>query len=336
MQSFIQELEKKAARKPMRVVYPEGNEAEIIQAASIAVEKGIAIPVLIGDESIIVEKAKTMNVSLHGISVLPLASPRQITEMGKRYIDGGGIFPRKSIEEQFEQPLYYGAMLVREAQADAMVAGLQYSTPEVIFAAQTVIGMKEGIQTPSSIFLMEVPDYESEEGNLVVFADGGVCPNPDADELADIAICTADTVRMLLEWEPRLALLSFSTKGSAENEMLEKVINSLEIIKNREPELKVDGELQLDAAIVPAIAKKKVHEYSDVAGKANILIFPDLNAGNITYKAVQRFAHANAYGPFLQGFAKTVSDLSRGSSVTDIIGITSMAVVCAQCEMNQE
>jgi phosphate acetyltransferase len=236
----------------------------------------------------------------------------------------------KGAERKFRHSLNVGSFLVRAGRADAMVAGLAHATQDVILASMSFIGMREGISTPSSIFLMRVPGFEGPEGEQIVFADCAVAVAPDAYELADIALTTAHTVRALLGWKPRIAMLSFSTKGSGEGESVEKVLEALRIARERDPDLAIDGEFQLDSAIVPGVAARKVPEGSAVAGRANILIFPDLNAGNIAYKAVQRFAKADAFGAFLQGFAKTVSDLSRGASVTDIVGLATMASVHAQ------
>jgi phosphate acetyltransferase len=178
--------------------------------------------------------------------------------------------------------------------------------------------------------IMSIHGYQGPQGNLIAIADCAVAPAPDSSELADIAISTADTVKRLLGWQPRVALLSFSTKGSASHERVETVIKALRMVKERTPDLLVDGELQLDSAIVPEVAAKKIKGESPVAGRANTLIFPDLNAGNIGVKLVQRFANGVAYGPLLQGFAKPVSDLSRGAPVEEIVGATTMVVVCAQ------
>jgi phosphate acetyltransferase len=193
-----------------------------------------------------------------------------------------------------------------------------------------IIGLQEGISTVSSTGILSIPGYEGPQGSLLGIADCAVCPAPDSKELADIAISTADTLHSLLGWEPRVALLSFSTKGSATHERVETVLKALEIVRERRPELRIDGELQLDSAIVPEVAARKVKGGSPVAGKANILIFPDLNAGNIGVKLVQRFAKAVAYGPLLQGFAKPVSDLSRAAPVEEIVGATTMVAVYAQ------
>lgn len=327
---IMDQLRAKAARQPRRVVYPEGMEPNILLGAKKAAELGIAKPILIGDPDAIARNADELGVTLDGLEILPPASEEIIDELSTKYVELGGVLSKKNMSKRLNTPLYYAAMLLKTHQADAMVAGLTHSTTDVVFAAKAVIGMAEGINTPSSIFLMEVPGYEGSEGNLVVFADCGVCIHPDAGQLADITITTADTVQKLLGWESRIAMLSFSTKGSAKHNDIDKVLEAQELVRARAPELKVDGELQLDAAIVPEVAAKKVPGGSEVAGQANVLIFPDLTAGNIAYKAVQRFAHGNAYGPFLQGFAQVVSDLSRGSSPEDVLGVTTMAVLCAR------
>jgi phosphate acetyltransferase len=220
--------------------------------------------------------------------------------------------------------------MVKLGEADCMVAGLSHTTGEVIMACEMIIGLQEGISTVSSMGIMNIPGYDGPEGSLMAIADCAVAPAPDSNELADIAISTADTVKRLLGWEPRVALLSFSTKGSADHERVDMVLRALDLVKERKPDLLVDGELQLDAAIVPEVAAKKVKGESPVAGRANTLIFPDLNAGNIGVKLVQRFAGGVGYGPLLQGFACPVSDLSRGAPVEEIVGATTMVVVCAQ------
>jgi phosphate acetyltransferase len=215
-------------------------------------------------------------------------------------------------------------------EANCMVAGLSHTTGEVIMASELIIGLSEGISTVSSMGIMDIPGYEGPEGSLLAIADCAVCPAPGSNELADIAISTADTVKSLMDWEPRVALLSFSTKGSAGHERVDMVLKALEIVQKRRPDILIDGELQLDSAIVPEVAARKIPGGSPVAGRANVLIFPDLESGNIGVKLVQRFAHAVAYGPLLQGFAKPVSDLSRGAPVEEIIGAITMAVIRAQ------
>ncbi len=216
--------------------------------------------------------------------------------------------------------LYFGAMLVRRGIADGMVAGAMNTTADVVRAAIRVIGTREGINTVSSFFVMIVSDCTYGENGILFFADSGVVINPIASQLADIAICTADSMKALIGAEPRVAFLSFSTKGSANHPLVDKVKNAFKIAHNKRPDILMDGELQGDAALELRVAKKKAPD-SKVAGKANILIFPDLNAGNIAYKLVQYLGKAEAYGPILQGLAKPVNDLSRGCSVDDIVGV---------------
>ncbi len=237
--------------------------------------------------------------------------------------------PRR-IERKLQTRLGIGSLLVAAGRADALVAGLLHTTQEVIVACMSFIGLQEGVSKPASLFLMRVPGFDGPEGELIVFADCGVTVSPDAAQLAEIAIMTARTVRALLEWEPRVALLSFSTKASGYDESVRRVRDALRIAREREPGLSIDGELQLDAAIIPAVAARKAPGEEAVAGRANILVFPDLNSGNIAYKCVQRFAKADAFGPFFLGLSKTASDLSRGSSVADIVGVMTMASVHAQ------
>ncbi len=327
---FMETLQTKAKADPQRVVFPEANEEKILQAARQVRDRGIAYPLLVGEPQTVSALAANIGISLDGITVVDYTDQEKIEHFANEYVKTNPDFPASAMKRMLKDPLNFGAMMVKLDEADCMVAGLSHTTGEVIMASEMIIGLQEGISTVSSMGIMSIPGYEGPEGSLMAIADCAVCPAPDANELADIAIATADTVRSLLGWEPRVALLSFSTKGSTSHERVDIVLKALEIVHGRRPDLLIDGELQLDSAIVPEVAAKKVGGDSPVAGRANILIFPDLNAGNIGVKLVQRFAKAVAYGPLLQGFAKPVSDLSRGAPVKEIVGATTMVAVRAQ------
>jgi phosphate acetyltransferase len=323
-------LRARARSAPQRVVFPEATEKNILHAARALVDEGLACPVLLGAPTEVEAMAGALGVGLAGCDLLDLGDE----DMRARLIDEHAhLFPDmspKGLERRLRSPLNLGAFLVAADRADALVAGIRHTTQDVILGALTFIGVQQGISIPSSLMLMHLPGYEGPEGPLIVFADCAVVVAPDAGELADIALATARSVRALLGWQPRVAMLSFSTKGSGEHESVARVVEAVQLARERDPGLLIDGELQVDAAIVPAVAGRKVPGESPVAGRANILIFPDLNSGNIACKCVQRFANADAFGPFLQGFAKTVSDLSRGASVADVVGASVMACVDAQ------
>jgi len=323
-------LEARAKADARRVVLPEANEEKILRAARQVRDKGVAIPVLVGEPGAVAATAQAIGVSLEGITIVDGTDETRVENLANRFSSVNLDYPARAVKRMLKDPLNFAAMMVRFDEADCMVAGLSHTTGEVIMAAEMIIGLKEGISTVSSMGIMSIPGYEGPEGDLLAIADCAVCPAPGPQELADIAVSTADTVRSLMEWEPRIALLSFSTKGSTSHERVDVVLEALEMVRGRRPDLLIDGELQLDAAIVPEVAAKKVPGGSEVAGRANVLIFPSLEAGNIGVKLVQQFAHAKAYGPLLQGFAKPVSDLSRGAPVEEIVGAITLAAVCAQ------
>lgn len=316
-------LKRRAQSDPKVVVFPEGGDYRIRQAALLLSEEGIASPVLIQSPAELVEGGTC------AVSIIDHQSSGMLDEYAAEYCRVRGI-PLGAALRILRKPLYFAAMMVRMGHADAMVAGVEHPTADVIMAGELIIGMAEGMSTPSSFLLLGIPGYSGGEGGLLAFADVAVNPDPNSEQLADIGIASALTAQGLLGWDPRVAMLSFSTKGSAIHPNVEKVVEAVKLIRGRRPDLKVDGELQADAALVVEIARRKMTCDSPVAGKANILVFPDLNAGNIAYKLVQRLANGGAYGPILQGFAKPVSDLSRGSSVDDIIGAATMMVVRAQ------
>jgi phosphate acetyltransferase len=327
---FIKELEDRAKADPQRVVLPEAHEEKILRAACEVKNRGIGLPILVGEPASISSLSKSMGVSLDGVMVVDHSNQDEVDALAGAYAKTNPDLPERAVKRMLRDPMSFAAVMVALGEADCMVAGLSHTTGEVIMAAEMIIGLREGISTVSSMGILSVPGFVGPEGNLLAIADCAVCPAPGSDELSDIAISTADTVQNILGWVPRVALLSFSTKGSADHERVDMVLKALEIVRERRPDILIDGELQLDSAIVPEVAAKKIPGGSPVAGKANVLIFPSLEAGNIGVKLVQRFANAVAYGPLLQGFAKPVSDLSRGAPVEEIIGAITMAVVRAQ------
>ena len=318
---------KRAKEKKKRFVLPESSDERILKAASIAASEDLGTPVLLGEPSEIEERAEELGVSLEGVEIINPKDFPKFNEYVERYMElrSGKAGENEAVARRvLSKPIYFGAMMVEMGDVDAMVAGASTITATVIRAGKLIIGLQEGISVASSFFIMAVPSFD----RLLFFADAAVNPDPTAEELADIAITTGRSYRAVLGSEPRIALLSFSTKGSAAHPLVEKVVKATEIAKKKAPDLLIDGELQADAALIPEVAKKKLKEESPVAGKANVLIFPDLNAGNIAYKLVQHLAGAGAYGPILQGFKKPISDLSRGAKVEDIVGV--MAILGAQ------
>ena len=325
-------LEAKAKAKPQRVVLPEATEEKILRAARRVRDEGLAIPILVGEPEAVSAIAESIGVPLDGIPMVDHRDEAKVEGLASAYADANPDYPARAVKRMLKNPLNFAAMIVKFGEADCMVAGLSHTTGEVIMASEMILGLGQGISTVSSMGILSIPGYEGPEGELLAIADCAVCAAPGSQELADIAISTADTVRRLLAWEPRVALLSFSTKGSASHDRVDVVLAALDMVRERRPDILIDGELQLDSAIVPEVAARKLQGESPVAGKTNVLIFPNLESGNIGVKLVQRFARAVAYGPLLQGFAKPVSDLSRGAPVEEIVGAITMVAVSAQTE----
>jgi phosphate acetyltransferase len=320
---LIDRIKQNAKNHNKRIVLPEGYEERNIKAADIAIQEGLAQIILIGDPVQIAEHAAKLG--LKNISKATVVNPKSHAKK-EQYIDlmlelrkSKGL-TREEASRLIEDPLYLGVLMIKSGDADGEVSGADHATGDVLRPAFHYVKTAPGISVVSGAFIMILQDKNFGEDGVIIFADGAVHPNPNEKELAEIAVASAHTARAICGFEPKIAMLSFSTKGSAKHEMVDKVVNATRIAKEMAPDLLIDGELQGDAALVEAIGKSKAPG-SPIAGKANVLIFPDLNVGNIAYKLVQRLAHAEAVGPVLQGMAAPINDLSRGCSVSDIVSM---------------
>ncbi len=328
--SFIETIKERAKKDIKTIVLPESMDSRVMEAASKVLEEGIANIIIIGTPEEINESAKGFDISKATI-IDPYTSELtedlilKLVELRK----SKGLTYEDAKKLLLEDYMYYACMLVKDGKADGCVSGACHSTSNTLRPALQIIKTKPGVELVSAFFLMVVPNCEYGANGTFVFADSGLEQNPDSVKLAAIAASSAESFKLLVEEEPKVAFLSHSTMGSAKHADVDKVVEAVKIAKEKYPEYKMDGELQLDAAIIPSVAASKAPN-SEVAGQANVLVFPDLDAGNIGYKLVQRLANAEAYGPVCQGIAAPVNDLSRGCSADDIVGVVAITAVQAQ------
>ena len=319
--SVLDQIYAKAKLNPQRVAFPEAENEKMMAAAYQAGTEGYIIPILVGNTEKINELIAERGYDPKAFRLLDINDEAYRDSVIEKYVALPDTrLKAKALARRMTDPLYFAMVMQAADEADVTFAGIDNTTGDVLLAGQMIIGLQPGLATVSSIGLCEIPGFEGSEGNLLAIGDSAVCTNPNPEQLASIAIAACDTVKSLLDWEPRCAMVSYSTLGSGQGELIDKVVEAVKIAQEKRPDLAIDGEFQFDAAISPAVAAKKVKRESKVAGKANVVIWPDLNVGNVGVKLIQQFGHADAYGPMLQGFNKVVCDCSRGAPVSEIVG----------------
>jgi phosphate acetyltransferase len=323
-------IEEKARKICPRIVFPESYDETILQLVIDVNKRKTAVPILLGDPAEICKCAVKCSLDLGSIPIVDINNEQRKEDYVERFCADNDDYTPKMMIRKLRDPLSFANCMVRLGDADSSIAGFSYTTGEVILSGQTIIGLAEDTSTVSSFNLVSIPGFKGSEGETVIFCDVGVCVDPSSWQLADIAASAAGAAEKLLGWEPRIAFLSYSTKGSGQSDEIETVREAIAIFNKRYPRWKADGEFQLDAALSATAASKKFKGNSDVAGKANIIVFPDLNSGNTNIKSVKLFANAYSLGPILMGFRHQISDLSRTASLDHLLG--TVAVVAALVE----
>ena len=328
--SFIEDIKQRAKQDIKTIILPEAEDKRVLEAASKVIKEGFAKVILIGDKEQVENDIKENNIDLTGVEIIDIKTSTRKQEYAQKLFELRQSKGMTEVEASklIEEPIYYGMMMLKLGEADGLVSGAAHSTSNTLRPALQILKTAPNTKLVSAFFVMCVPDCEYGEHGIFVYGDSGLVENPNSDELSEIAISSAKSFKNLVGAEPKVAMLSYSTYGSAKSELTEKVIEATKLVKEKNPDLIVDGELQVDAAIIPEVSKSKAPG-SIVEGNANVLIFPDLNAGNIGYKLTQRLAKAEAYGPLCQGIAKPVNDLSRGCSSDDIAGVVAITAVQA-------